>query len=88
MRRFNCDICDRSFARQYNLKTHRLTHFPDLKEARPFKCMHCTKAFTRKHDLQRHSVLHERADRYACERCHQGFAKKDTLKKHMETPCQ
>ncbi|KAJ2691499.1 hypothetical protein H4R19_006352, partial [Coemansia spiralis] len=58
-RRFNCDVCDRSFARQYNLKTHRLTHFPDLQESRPYKCAHCPKAFTRRHDLQRHAILHQ-----------------------------
>ncbi|KAJ2809564.1 hypothetical protein H4S07_003196, partial [Coemansia furcata] len=61
-RRFNCDICNRSFARQYNLKTHRMTHFPEVQASRPFKCPHCIKSFTRKHDLQRHAVLHERTD--------------------------
>ncbi|KAJ1807895.1 hypothetical protein LPJ56_006173, partial [Coemansia sp. RSA 2599] len=45
-RKFNCDVCHRSFARQYNLKTHRLTHFPNTRESRPFKCPHCVKAFT------------------------------------------
>ncbi|KAJ2380847.1 hypothetical protein GGI23_007712, partial [Coemansia sp. RSA 2559] len=65
-RRFDCDVCNRSFARQYNLKTHRLTHFPDANESRPFNCPHCTKAFTRKHDLQRHASLHKRADKYSC----------------------
>ncbi|KAJ1956863.1 hypothetical protein EC988_001128 [Linderina pennispora] len=83
-RRFDCDLCDRSFARQYNLKTHRLTHFPDARESRPFQCPHCTKAFTRKHDLQRHAVLHERRDRYQCDKCQLGFPRKDALKKHTE----
>ncbi|KAJ2828719.1 hypothetical protein GGI24_002321, partial [Coemansia furcata] len=89
-RRFNCDICNRSFARQYNLKTHRMTHFPEVQASRPFKCPHCIKSFTRKHDLQRHAVLHERTDKYTCPRCHMGFQRKDAMKKHLETPepCQ
>ncbi|KAJ2696639.1 hypothetical protein H4218_004461 [Coemansia sp. IMI 209128] len=89
-RRFDCDICNRSFARQYNLKTHRMTHFPEVQASRPFKCPHCIKAFTRKHDLQRHSVLHERTDKYTCPRCHMGFQRKDAMKKHLEStePCR
>ncbi|KAJ2372131.1 hypothetical protein IW150_004264 [Coemansia sp. RSA 2607] len=84
-RRFDCDVCHRSFARQYNLKTHRLTHFPNAQASRPFKCAFCPKAFTRKHDLQRHSVLHERKDKHTCASCNRGFPRKDALKKHMET---
>ncbi|KAJ2489588.1 hypothetical protein IWW37_003868 [Coemansia sp. RSA 2050] len=89
-RRFDCDICNRSFARQYNLKTHRMTHFPEVQASRPFKCPHCIKAFTRKHDLQRHAVLHERTDKYTCPRCHMGFQRKDAMKKHLEStePCR
>ncbi|KAJ1662582.1 hypothetical protein IW140_005278 [Coemansia sp. RSA 1813] len=86
-RRFDCDVCNRSFARQYNLKTHRLTHFPDANESRPFKCLHCIKAFTRKHDLQRHASLHKRADKYSCPQCHRGFQRKDALKRHTDTEC-
>ncbi|KAJ1720947.1 hypothetical protein LPJ53_004471 [Coemansia erecta] len=84
-RRFDCDVCHRSFARQYNLKTHRLTHFPNAQASRPFKCAFCPKAFTRKHDLQRHSVLHERKDKHTCVTCNRGFPRKDALKKHIET---
>ncbi|KAJ2399949.1 hypothetical protein GGI23_002340 [Coemansia sp. RSA 2559] len=86
-RRFDCDVCNRSFARQYNLKTHRLTHFPDANESRPFNCPHCTKAFTRKHDLQRHASLHKRADKYSCALCNRGFQRKDALKRHTDSEC-
>ncbi|KAJ2250370.1 hypothetical protein GGH97_000770 [Coemansia sp. RSA 475] len=86
-RRFDCDLCDRSFARQYNLKTHRLTHFPNMHESRPYKCHVCPKAFTRRHDLQRHAVLHERTGKHICEKCLQGFPRKDSLKNHQKMEC-
>ncbi|KAJ2500626.1 hypothetical protein GGH96_002572 [Coemansia sp. RSA 1972] len=86
-RRFDCDLCDRSFARQYNLKTHRLTHFPNMHESRPYKCPSCPKAFTRRHDLQRHAVLHERTGKHICEKCLQGFPRKDSLKNHQKMEC-
>ncbi|KAJ1856682.1 hypothetical protein LPJ76_002327 [Coemansia sp. RSA 638] len=86
-RRFDCDLCDRSFARQYNLKTHRLTHFPNMHASRPYKCPSCPKAFTRRHDLQRHAVLHERTGKHICEKCLQGFPRKDSLKNHQKMEC-
>ncbi|KAJ2646578.1 hypothetical protein IWW40_005326 [Coemansia sp. RSA 1250] len=86
-RRFNCDLCDRSFARQYNLKTHRLTHFPNSDESRPYKCSSCTKAFTRRHDLHRHEALHNRKGKHICDRCGGGFPRKDSLRTHQKTEC-
>ncbi|KAJ2451777.1 hypothetical protein EV183_003373 [Coemansia sp. RSA 2336] len=86
-RRFNCDLCDRSFARQYNLKTHRLTHFPNSDESRPYKCSSCTKAFTRRHDLHRHEALHSRKGKHICERCGGAFPRKDSLRTHQKMEC-
>ncbi|KAJ2796741.1 hypothetical protein H4R21_004592 [Coemansia helicoidea] len=86
-RRFNCDVCDRSFARQYNLKTHRLTHFPDKEESRPYKCPHCPKAFTRRHDLQRHAILHQRTGKHPCPGCGRAFPRKDSLRSHLKLEC-
>ncbi|OMJ17591.1 Transcriptional regulator CRZ1 [Smittium culicis] len=58
-RPFTCSICNRQFARKYNLKTHVTTH-PQFKAvSKKFPCTICNKQFTRKHDLKRHlSTIH------------------------------
>ncbi|KAJ1739986.1 hypothetical protein LPJ68_004179 [Coemansia sp. RSA 1086] len=82
-RQFHCDICNRSFSRQYNMRTHRLTHDPQSQAARPHKCTHCLRRFTRKHDLERHQVLHDDSDAFKCDVCHRGFARMDVLDRHV-----
>ncbi|KAJ2453952.1 hypothetical protein EV183_001908 [Coemansia sp. RSA 2336] len=81
-RQFHCDICNRSFSRQYNMRTHRLTHDPQSQAARPHKCAHCLRRFTRKHDLERHQVLHDDSGAFKCDVCHRGFARADVLERH------
>lgn len=52
-----CEVCERGFARYYNLKAHMKTHDPERKLA--FICPYaprCAKAFSRLHDLERHRM--------------------------------
>ncbi|KAJ2723301.1 hypothetical protein GGI07_002729 [Coemansia sp. Benny D115] len=81
-RQFHCDICNRGFSRQYNMRTHRLTHEPQSVKARQFLCSECPKTFTRKHDLVRHLVLHDDTGAFKCPVCSRGFARLDVLKRH------
>ncbi|KAJ2476603.1 hypothetical protein IWW56_004820 [Coemansia sp. RSA 2131] len=81
-KRFHCDVCNRGFSRQYNMRTHRLTHDPKSGTARPHNCRHCRRTFTRKHDLERHQVLHDDADAFKCAVCDRGFARLDVLQRH------
>lgn len=55
-RKYSCTQCPRSFARQFNLKTHMATHDPN--RTKPHVCHHtgCGRSFSRKHDLGRHLV--------------------------------
>jgi hypothetical protein len=55
-RKYPCPQCPRSFARQFNLKTHMATHDPN--RTKPHVCHHtgCGRSFSRKHDLGRHLV--------------------------------
>ncbi|KAJ2785807.1 hypothetical protein H4R18_000353 [Coemansia javaensis] len=81
-KRFYCDICNRGFARQFNMRTHRLTHDPKSVAARPHQCNRCSRSFTRKHDLERHQVLHDDSDAFKCGTCGRGFARLDVLERH------
>lgn len=60
VKRFQCHLCDRAFARAYNLNTHLATHDPDPAKSKPFPCPYPSckadggRSFSRKHDLQRH----------------------------------
>ncbi|KAJ3327502.1 hypothetical protein HDU76_011683 [Blyttiomyces sp. JEL0837] len=73
-----CDLCDRRFARIYNLQAHIKTH----SDERNFKCTECDQSFTRKHDLQRHQKRHSNAKPYVCNICGRSFARRDALKRH------
>ncbi|KAJ2714399.1 hypothetical protein H4R19_001748 [Coemansia spiralis] len=79
---FYCDICNRGFSRQYNMRTHRRTHDPQSVAARPHACLHCPRSFTRKHDLERHQVLHDDSEAFKCTMCNRGFARLDVLERH------
>ncbi|KAI9501943.1 hypothetical protein BX070DRAFT_181251, partial [Coemansia spiralis] len=74
--------CNRGFSRQYNMRTHRLTHDPRSVAARPHSCKSCRRSFTRKHDLVRHQVLHDDTSAFKCLVCSRGFARADVLDRH------
>lgn len=46
-RRFTCDLCDRSFERNYDLKRHKMTHNRN-EEGVGYQCEYCPKTFVRK----------------------------------------
>ncbi|KAF4452456.1 Early growth response protein 1-B [Fusarium austroafricanum] len=54
--KFICKICEKSFTRNINLKSHERSHFGD----RPFACSTCGKAFARLNDCRRHEKIHAR----------------------------
>lgn len=73
--------CDKAFTRQYNLKSHLLTHT----NTRPFRCDFpgCDLAFSRQHDRKRHFNLHLGIKPHTCEVCGRGFARLDALGRHL-----
>ena len=54
--KFTCNICNKSFTRNINLKSHERSHFGD----RPFACSTCGKAFARVNDCRRHEKIYAR----------------------------
>ncbi|KAL2135598.1 hypothetical protein VTI74DRAFT_7745 [Chaetomium olivicolor] len=87
---FQCEVkgCGKLFSRSYNFKAHMETH--DEKREYPFPCQvpDCNKKFVRKTDLQRHhQSVHLRERTHKCDYCGRMFARKDTLRRHMEDGC-
>ncbi|KAJ3195263.1 hypothetical protein HDU82_002186 [Entophlyctis luteolus] len=73
------DGCDKTFPRQYNLKSHMFCH----SGLRPHVCCLCNAAFARKHDLQRHSrTIHAKERPFKCATCSQGFSQIEQLRRH------
>ncbi|KAI1431323.1 hypothetical protein GGR50DRAFT_689800 [Xylaria sp. CBS 124048] len=87
---FQCEVegCGKLFSRSYNYKAHLETH--DKKREYPFPCTFedCSKRFVRKTDLQRHhQSVHMKEKNHKCDYCGRLFARKDTLRRHMEDGC-
>ncbi|KAH8159049.1 hypothetical protein CIB48_g9198 [Xylaria polymorpha] len=87
---FQCEVegCGKLFSRSYNYKAHMETH--DKKREYPFSCTFedCNKKFVRKTDLQRHhQSVHMKEKNHKCDYCGRLFARKDTLRRHMEDGC-
>ncbi|KAE8453490.1 hypothetical protein EG329_010351 [Mollisiaceae sp. DMI_Dod_QoI] len=87
---FQCHVkgCGKLFGRSYNFKAHMETH--DASREYPFPCpvTDCNKKFVRKTDLQRHhQSVHMKQRNHRCDYCSRFFARKDTLRRHMEDGC-
>ncbi|KNC99542.1 uncharacterized protein SPPG_04932 [Spizellomyces punctatus DAOM BR117] len=76
--KFICEMCDRSFSRMYNLKSHIRTH----QNHRPYICNTCDLRFTRNHDLNRHLKTHSKEKPHICDCCGRKFARRDALRRH------
>jgi hypothetical protein len=88
---YQCKVkgCGKFFSRNYNYKSHMETH--DESREYPFPCAEegCTKRFVRKTDLQRHhQSVHAKVRNHKCDYCDSAFARKDTLRRHMEDGCR
>jgi hypothetical protein len=81
-------MCAKLFSRFYNYKAHLETHDPSRPHPHPCLEPDCGKRFVRKTDLERHrSSVHEKKRSWRCEMCGGGFARKDTLRRHVEDGC-
>jgi uncharacterized Zn-finger protein len=77
-KKYKCRLCDRSFSKLYNLRSHEKTH----DDVKPFSCSVCDLKFARKHDLTRHFKTHEQSKPFTCENCKKQFSRRDALRRH------
>ncbi|GJJ72016.1 Rab5 GDP/GTP exchange factor [Entomortierella parvispora] len=86
--RYQCSVCDKTFSRPFNLRSHRATHAG----IKPFACTHlndksevCGAAFARRHDLERHICSCHSAEKlFSCDHCGAKCGRNDAFKRHLQ----
>ncbi|XP_055612697.1 zinc finger protein ZFP2-like, partial [Uranotaenia lowii] len=56
-KKYSCEICDRSFLRQWHLLRHAAAHDPSI--GKKYKCGQCEKQFNRRDHYQSHLSIHK-----------------------------
>ncbi|MEQ2257603.1 hypothetical protein ILYODFUR_036378 [Ilyodon furcidens] len=75
---FRCDICGRSYKKNYTLKLHYRTHTGE----RPFTCEICGKCFCRRYELNVHQRTHTGERPFSCQTCNKSFSQISYLNVH------
>jgi uncharacterized Zn-finger protein len=83
IRPFECDQCQKTFSRKYNLNLHIQSNCKNLKKK--YKCNECEKSFEKKKYLKRHvDRIHLKIKplRFICDECEAPFEEKKCLEHH------
>ena len=78
MKRYPCDICDKSYTHRLNLYRHKTsTH-----EGNKYNCDKCDKQFFDKSGLSRHEISSYEGKKYFCTLCEKTYADMNGLIRH------
>ncbi|KAF1767825.1 hypothetical protein GCK72_007784 [Caenorhabditis remanei] len=76
---FQCDTCQKTFARLFDLNDHAVVHADE----RPFECEICDQKFKTKSSLRDHETVHEELTPYECSICRTPIRWKSFIRKHI-----
>lgn len=77
--RYQCEVCNKKFARQYSLNLHTKLHTGEKEH----KCEFCDKGFRASSYLKVHLRTHTKEKPYVCGMCSKAFAVKADLRRHV-----
>ncbi|KAL6265027.1 hypothetical protein P5V15_005118 [Pogonomyrmex californicus] len=78
-KKYQCDLCSKSFASEHNLRNHASLH------SQKFLCAQCGKEFATNHALELHNRKHTGERPYQCKLCSKAFARSVALRVHKLT---
>ena len=80
LKRITCNVCNKIFMSEENLKSHKLTH-PAV--PRPYKCRYCEATYTKDNHRKKHeNIQHIRNYSKKCPDCGKLFLDRQRLKVH------
>lgn len=74
--KYQCDLCNKSFASERNLRNHASVH------SHTFLCAQCGKEFGTSNALKQHERVHTGEKPYQCKSCPKAFARIQALRVH------
>ncbi|XP_059173280.1 zinc finger protein 728-like [Physella acuta] len=81
LKRWSCEVCQKAFASNSDLKTHRRTHSGET----PFKCDFCDRSFKQRGHRKLHiQVVHTRDMPFKCDLCESAFPTRYRYKVHLK----